>query len=410
MKSVPDLYSEPMEELYPQLLMRAESKIALVVLDGLGGMATTEHPTELTAAKTPNMDALARSGTTGVHTVVSPGITPGSGAGHLAIFGYDPLKYEIGRGALSAAGVGFHLKPGDVAARVNFCTIDDNGAIVDRRAGRIATDLNRELCTKILAGIRLSEDIEVFIETEREHRALLVLRGEGLSPQVSDTDPQLDGLLPLAPKALNADAERTARILADLLEQVRTILVDETANFLLLRGFDTLRDVPSFADRYLLNACGIAGYPMYIGIAKLLGMQVGAAQPSWQEEVRVLEESWAAHDFFYIHQKKTDSAGEDGDFDRKVAGIEEVDATIPAIMALEPDVICITGDHATPSKLMSHSWHPVPFLMAGSRVGVDATTDFNETSAARGGLGQVRGIDLMPLMLAAAGRLAKYGA
>jgi len=399
-----------MTELLPRLVTEAPTKIVLILIDGLGGVRTDERGSELHAARTPNMDRVAREGSSGLHTVIAPGVTSGSGAGHLAVFGYDPLVYELGRGALSAAGVGFPLKPGDVAARVNFCTLDANGVIADRRAGRIPTDENARLCVKVLAGLVPPAGVEVFLETEREHRALLVLRGEGLSPYLLDTDPQVTGLPPRPPTATVPEAVETAARLSDILAQVAVALQGEKANFLLLRGFDTLRELPLFPARYQLRAQGIAIYPMYTGIARILGMDVTTVVGGVTEELDALRDSWADHDFFYFHHKKADSAGEDGDFDRKVVAIEEIDAVIPDIAALNPDVICITGDHATPSQLRSHSWHPVPFVLWGPRVGVDRVEVFDEEAARAGGYGSIMGKDVMGLMLAGAARLIKYGA
>ena len=399
-----------MTEIVPRLVTEGATKIVLVLIDGLGGVRTDERGSELHAARTPNMDRLAREGSSGLHTVITPGVTSGSGAGHLAVFGYDPLVYELGRGALSAAGVGFPLKPGDVAARVNFCTLDANGNIADRRAGRIPTDENARLCVKILSDLVPPAGVEVFLETEREHRALLVLRGEGLSPHLLDTDPQVTGLPPRPPTATVPEAVETAAHLSDILAQVAVALQGEKANFLLLRGFDTLRELPLFPARYQLRAQGIAIYPMYTGIARILGMDVTTVVGGVTEELEALRDSWADHDFFYFHHKKADSAGEDGDFDRKVAAIEEIDAVIPDIAALNPDVICITGDHATPSQLRSHSWHPVPFVLWGPRVGVDRVEVFDEEAARAGGCGSIMGKDVMGLMLAGAARLIKYGA
>jgi 2,3-bisphosphoglycerate-independent phosphoglycerate mutase len=396
-------------ELVPSLAIEADTKIVLLVMDGLGGIRTDERGSELHAAKTPNLDRLAQEGSSGVHTLVSPGITPGSGAGHLALFGYDPRKFDLGRGALSAAGVGFELKPGDVAARVNFCTIDARGIVTDRRAGRISTEENGRLCKEILSQVALGEGIRMSFVPEREHRALLVLQGDDLSPDIGDTDPQQTGVPPLAPRALSTQAQKTAEVVKELLEQVRASLDGETANFILLRGFDSHRQLPSFTERYKAKGMGIAGYPMYIGISRLLGMAVADPQPDFESEVSALESAWGSHDFFYIHQKKTDSAGEDGDFDRKVAAIEEVDATVPRISGLSPDVICVTGDHATPSQLRSHSWHPVPFLLWGPSVGRDGVARFDEESAIDGGFGRQRAVHLMALMLGAANRLAKFG-
>lgn len=397
-------------ELVPSLAVEAGTKIILLVIDGLGGIRTDQRGSELHAARTPHLDRLAREGTSGVHTVVSPGITPGSGAGHLALFGYDPRRYQLGRGALSAAGVGFELKPGDVAARVNFCSLDPDGRIADRRAGRIATEENARLCEEILSRAELGDAVRFSMVPERDHRALLVLHGEGLSPEVADTDPQETGVAPREPEALSPQGKKTAGMLKLLLDQVRIILEDEKANFIILRGFDTRRELPSLSERYKLRAIGIAGYPMYIGISKILGMQVADPQPNFESEVAALESSWASHDFFYIHQKKTDSAGEDGDFDGKVAAIEEVDDLIPRMIALGSDVICVTGDHSTPSQLRAHSWHPVPFVLWGPNVGMDGVDSFDEEAATRGGFGRQRAIHLMGLILGAAGRLAKFGA
>jgi 2,3-bisphosphoglycerate-independent phosphoglycerate mutase len=396
-------------EAFLSLVVPAETKIVMVVMDGLGGIRAAGRGSELAEANTPNLDALALEGSSGVHTVVRPGVTPGSGAGHLALFGYDPLAYALGRGVLSAAGTGFDLLPGDVAARVNFCTLDAAGNVADRRAGRLPTEENQRLCS--LLGEKLAiEGADVFIQAERDHRALLVLRGEGLTPDVADTDPQRTGVPPSPPLPARPAAAKTASIVRELLGQVAEILHGEAANFILLRGFDTLHELPSFADRYSLDACAIAGYPTYAGLARILGMASLPLQPTFADEVAALEQSWRQHDFFYIHQKKTDSAAEDGDFEKKMAAIEEVDAQIPRIRALKPDVICITGDHATPSQLKAHSWHPVPVVMWGPRTGADEATRFDEETARHGALGQIKGTDVMPLMLAAADRLTKFGA
>lgn len=385
-------------------------KIVLFVLDGLGGFRTAERPSELHEARTPNLDRLASEGSSGLHTPVAPGITPGSGAGHLALFGYDPLVYELGRGALSAAGIGFDLRPGDVAARVNYCTLDESGNIIDRRAGRIPTDENARLCEKIRKGVAPPEGCEFFIETEREHRALLVLRGEGLSPEVSDTDPQQNGVPPLDPEATSPEGAATAEALSLMLRGIREVLDGEDANFILLRGFDTQTDLPSLKERYALDGLAIAGYPMYRGVARLLGMTVDDPRSTPDELAQALKTSWDAHGFFYLHYKAPDTAGEDGDFDAKVSAIEEADASIAAMMEVSPDVFCVTGDHATPAVLRSHSWHPVPFIMWGPRVPRDLVERFDEEEARLGGFGQLRGKELMPLMLAAAGRLKKFGA
>ena len=398
-----------MDQLFERLKTPSDSKIVLMVLDGLGGFRTPQRGSELFEAKTPNLDRLAKEGSSGVHTVVAPGVTPGSGAGHLALFGYDPLKWELGRGALSAAGIGFDLQSGDVAARVNFCHLDDEGMVTDRRAGRLPTEENERLCLKIREKMDLG-GVEFFLQTEKEHRALLVLRGEGLSPLITDTDPQAIGVSPLAPAPIDDSAERTAACVRDFLDQAKRVLQGEKANFLLLRGFDTLPDLPSFNQRYGLNGIGIASYPMYRGIARIAGMQVPSSAAGLDGTLQALRESWPSYDFMFVHHKATDSAGEDGDFDRKVAAIEEVDAMMPEVMKLQPDVICVTGDHSTPSQMMEHSWHQVAFVMWGSRIPTDSVETFNEEAARLGGFGSVMAKDLMPHMLAAAGRLMKFGA
>lgn len=396
--------------MVPSIIRRSQSKIVLVVMDGLGGIRTLQRPSEVSQARTPNLDRLAAEGSSGVHTVVAPGVTPGSGAGHLALFGYDPLVFKLGRGTLSAAGVSFDLRPGDVAARVNFCTLDDAGRVTDRRAGRIDTATNERLCGLIMDNIKLEPGVEMFLVTEREHRALLVLRNIGLCPLLRDTDPGVVGLTPHPPAATAPEAELTALLVTRILEQVRLILSGEQANFILLRGFDSQQRLPRFDERYLLNARGIAGYPMYLGIARLLGMSVPSPCAGWDQAVEDLQGSWDEHDYFYLHLKATDSAGEDGDFERKKAAIEMLDATIPAITALGPGVLCVTGDHSTPAALGGHSWHPVPFVMWGPAVGVDTVTRFDEEAARTGNFGHQMAKDLMTFMLAATGRLSTYGA
>jgi len=399
-----------MDELISELVQPAKSKIVLLVLDGLGGFRNAERGSELFEAKTPNLDQLASDGSSGLHTVVGPGVTPGSGAGHLALFGYDPLVYRMGRGALCAAGLGFDLGPLDIAARLNFCTLDDDGNVSDRRAGRISTEVNQRLCDLITQKVDLGERAQLILQPEMDHRALLVLRAEGLSPHVSDTDPQAVGLAPKTPIALAHEAEFTATLLHEMLGQIRTVLKGEQGNFVLMRGFDTLRNLPRFPTVFRLRSLGIAVYPMYTGIARILGMEVAQGMKSWDEQLTNLESNWDGYDFFYIHDKKPDSAGEDGSFERKCAAIEEIDKSIPRLMDLNPDVICVTGDHCTPSFLKGHSWHPVPFLLRGPAVGVDTVTHFNEEEGRHGAFGHVMAKSLMPLMLASAGRLAKFGA
>ena len=392
------------------LMQPADTRIVLIVMDGLGGYATVERGSELEEANTPNLDRLVAEGSAGLVEPVGPGITPGSGPGHLGLFGYDPLEYELGRGALSAAGLDVELKPGDVAARGNLASLDGSGNITDRRAGRIPDDEAAKVVEKLRDGISI-DGVGVVLVPEAQHRVLVVLRGEGLDARVTDTDPQATGVPPLSAEAKTPDAKRTAEVVAELDAQVRKLLAEEPkANALLLRGFDSHRELPSMQQRYGVNPAAVAIYPMYRGIARLVGMEVLPKADDLDGQVAQLKEQWDRFDYFFLHHKYTDSAGEDGDFGRKVAAIETLDAAIPAIGDLGPDVIVVTGDHSTPSQMAAHSWHPVPALMWGARVGRDGTERFGERWCAGGLLGIRPTKDLMPIALAAAGRLAKYGA
>ena len=398
-------------DLAPLARRDATTKILLVVMDGLGGYADAEHGTELEDANTPNLDALAAESVTGLMEPVGPGITPGSGPGHLALFGYDPEVFELGRGALSAAGLDFELQPGDVAARGNFASLDaPTGAITDRRAGRVPDPEASALVDMLQTNVKL-DGVEVFFRHEREHRVLVVLRGDGLDPRVSDTDPQQTGVPPLDPHPIDPQAKRTAELVAELDAQIRALLKDEPkANAILLRGFDTHRELPTFNERYGLLAAAVAIYPMYRGIARLVGMEVRDRPRDLTEQIRVLRESWGNYDYFFLHHKPTDSAGEDGDRPRKITAIEALDAAVPDLRALEPDVLVVSGDHATPTQMAAHSWHPVPTLLWSTRGQRDGVERFGERWCAGGALGIRPTKTLMPIMLAHAGRLQKYGA
>lgn len=391
------------------LLAPNDSKIVVILLDGLGGFSDADGGSELERAVTPNLDTLAREGSCGRAEIVGPGITPGSGPGHLALFGYDPTEFALGRGALSAAGLDVELRAGDVAARGNLCSLNPDGSIKDRRAGRIASEKALPLVERLQREIDLP-GVEVILRHEREHRVLVMLRGDELDPRIGDTDPQRTGVPPLAFTATDPAALRTAELLAELDRQAREILSGEDANAILMRGFDTLEPMPSFQERYGLRAASIAIYPMYRGISRILGMDVQRKAADPLEQVAVLGECWADHDYFFIHHKATDAGGEDGDRDAKVAAIEEIDAIIPAIRELGPDVVMVTGDHATPSQMRAHSWHPVPVLVWGGNTGRDRVEHFGETPCSEGLLGLRRMSEMMPLLLAAAGRLNKYGA
>jgi 2,3-bisphosphoglycerate-independent phosphoglycerate mutase len=397
-------------ELMRELQIANGSKIVMLVIDGLGGLPVEPGGlTELEAAWTPNLDHLAAGSLCGLSMPIGLGITPGSGPAHLALFGYDPLKYEIGRGVLEALGIGFDLHDEDVAARGNFCTVDEKGLITDRRAGRIPTEKNIEL-VKLLRGIRLP-DVQVFVETVKEYRFVLVFRGEGLEGELTETDPQQLGVPLLPVKALVLEAERTAQLFNQWIAQAREILADQRpANMVALRGLAKNPGLPSMEKVYGLRAAAIASYPMYRGVAKLVGMDVLDTGEALEEEVETLRAHFANYDFFFVHVKKTDSAGEDGDFERKVSIIEYVDELVPTILGLEPEVLIVTGDHSTPALLKSHSWHPVPTLLHSRYCRADQTDEFSERGCSRGALGRFLAIDLMPIAMANALRLAKYGA
>ena len=397
-------------DLARQLSVTGESKIMLFVIDGLGGLPHSETGrTELESARTPNLDALAKESVCGFSLPVAPGVTPGSGPGHTALFGYDPLKYSIGRGVLEAAGIDFDLRPQDVAARGNFCTVDGKGLVSDRRAGRITSETCVELCEE-LRKVRL-EGVELFVEPVREYRFVLVLRGDGLSDAVADTDPQGEGAEPLAARARAAAGEATARLVNRFVEEAKRILHDRSpANMLLLRGFARRPDWPSMAEVFKLRPAAVAHYPMYRGLAKLVGMEALPTGPALDDSIATVRENWHRFDYFFVHYKYTDTAGEDGDFDRKVAKLEEADAAIPSLLALKPDVLMVAGDHSTPAVLAAHSWHPVPFLMRAPWTRADGCDAFNEVALQKGSLGTFPAVEALPLAMAHAGRLTKYGA
>jgi len=397
-----------------QSLLNGENhgKIVLLVMDGLGGLPMEDGgKTELEAAHTPNMDALAERSILGLHQGIRTGITPGSGPAHLSLFGYDPLKYQVGRGVLSALGIDFDLHKNDVAARGNFCTVDEQGLVTDRRAGRIPTEITERLCKMLNENVNIP-GVEVFLKPVKDYRFLLVIRGEGLSANIEETDPQIVGEKPLLAKANDKASEKAAEIVQDFVRQAEKILADESpANMLLLRGFASLPDWPMFPEVYGLKAAAIAMYPMYRGVAKLVGMNSLPAAQSYEEEINMLEENWNDYDFFFVHIKKTDSYGEDGNFEKKVHEIEKVDALLPRILALNPGVLIITGDHSTPCVMKYHSWHPVPTLLYAKTCRPDGITSFGERACLQGGLGvRFPAYELMPLALAHAGRLEKFGA
>jgi 2,3-bisphosphoglycerate-independent phosphoglycerate mutase len=401
-------------ELVKTVAQKSDTKIVLLVMDGLGGLPRdVGGPTELEAASTPNMDRLAREGMLGLMHPVGVGISPGSGPGHLGLFGYDPIKYLIGRGVLEAVGIGLRLTRQDVAARGNFCTVDENGRITDRRAGRIPT----EECARMVG---LMEDIglpgiELIVKPVRDYRFALVLRGPGLSAELTETDPQRTGVPPLTvqPCDNSAEARRTAELANQWVERVAERIKNERpANMVTLRGWSREPGLPSLEEVFKLKSAALAVYPMYKGLASLVGMDVIPGLANLDDQIAALEREWKLYDFFFFHYKYTDSRGEDGDFDAKVAEIEKVDRIVPDILAQKPDVLVVTGDHSTPAVLRSHSWHPVPVLFwaPGTTRTNPNVKGFGETQCLLGALGQFKATDLMKLITAHALKQTKYGA
>ncbi len=403
-------------EFIRRLVIPAQTKIVFLVMDGLGGLPVQEGgPTELEAARRPNLDALASRSICGCSVPISAGITPGSGPGHLAMFGYDPCRFIIGRGVLEALGIDFDLQPQDVAGRGNFCSLDAAGNITDRRAGRIPTETCVELSALLNEQVRLP-GVQLFVRPVKEHRFVVVLRGKGLAGDLSESDPQQLGVPPLAIRPLDeaqdkAASQHTADLVNSFADQARRLLAaHHPANMVLLRGLDKRPALPSMQEAFGLRPAAIAVYPMYRGLAKLVGMSALPSGTKLADEFDTLERAWSEHDFFYLHFKYTDSRGEDGDFQAKAAMIEEFDGYIPRVLALKPDVVVVTGDHSTPAALQSHSWHPVPTLLYSRYCRCDDVSQFTERACVHGGLGIFPAVDLMPLALANAMRLTKFGA
>ncbi|MHB1131905.1 MAG: 2,3-bisphosphoglycerate-independent phosphoglycerate mutase [Chloroflexota bacterium] len=397
-------------EVLGSLATKTDTKIILLVVDGLGGMPHIESGlTELETANVPNMDALAAQSVCGLIDPVGPGISPGSGAGHLALFGYDPIRFNIGRGALSAFGLDFELGPNDLAARANFCTMDEQEIVTDRRAGRITTETNREL-SELLRQISIPGN-ETFIVTESGHRVLVVFRGDGLEAEVSGTDPLLVGQPLKEAQPLSPTAQTTADLINRFSNEARRVLAGRhPANAILMRGFAKRPDIPTFQTLYKLTPAAVAAYPMYRGVARLAGMEALPTGNSVAAEFQVVADNWAKYDFFFIHVKYADSAGEDGDFARKVQVLEEVDRSLPTLLQLKPQALVITGDHSTPATLKNHSWHPVPFLLHSPWCIPDKLPSFDERSVRGGALGRFPAVDGMSLMMGYAQKLARYGA
>lgn len=397
------------EDLARELSQQTDSKIVLVVMDGVGGLPA-EGKSELEAARKPNLDGLAKQAVCGLADPVMMGITPGSGPSHLALFGYDPLRYRLGRGILEALGSGVDVGRNDLVARGNFATVRE-GLVADRRAGRIPTEENVRICEYLNGHLPEREGVEVKVFPGKEHRFVARFTAEGLADALSDADPQKEGRAPLPTTPEKPEAAKAAAIVNRFLDDVADTLRDEPkANAALLRGFSKFPSIPAMQALFKLRPAAVANYPMYKGLAKLLGMEVLSVGAETSDLFVALERSWAEHDFFYVHYKRTDSTGEDGNFAAKVSAIEALDPFIPRLVALKPDVLVVTSDHSTPSALKGHSWHPNPFLLLSPTAGTDDVAAFAERACAKGYLGRFRSISAMPLMLAHALKLQKFGA
>jgi 2,3-bisphosphoglycerate-independent phosphoglycerate mutase len=398
------------EEVLQSLVVQTESKLLMVVIDGIGGLPVHGR-TELEAAKIPNLDRLASKSVCGLIDPISYGITPGSGPSHLALFGYDPFRYEIGRGVMEALGIGLKLTKDDLTARGNFATMDENQIIVDRRAGRISTEKNQEICQFLQKEIEEVDGIRISIYPGKEHRFVVVFQGKQLRDDLTDADPQKDGKKANGTEGLSPEAQTTAAIVNDYLKRATEVLKPfYPANTILLRGFSKIPDIPAMSDRFKLRPAAIATYPMYRGLATLVGMEVLETGETIKEEVEILKRYFDRYDFFYLHFKKPDMAGEDGDFRMKMKAFGEIDRILPSILKLKPDVLVITGDHSTPSLLKSHSWHPNPILLYSKYIRPDGTRRFTERHCQKGGLGRFPAVDVIPLMLANGLKLKKFGA
>jgi 2,3-bisphosphoglycerate-independent phosphoglycerate mutase len=405
-----------LDSVYSNLTIKTGAKLALVVMDGLGDIATqaSNYLTPLEAARTPNLDALSKDSAQGRMIPVAPGITPGSGPGHLGLFGYDPLEFEVGRGVIEALGLGLELKAGDVAARANFCTVDDKGLVTDRRAGRIPTEKCEELCALLASKIKKLGDTQVIIKAGKEHRFVIIFRGKGLEGPLTDSDPNREGLPISAVKPHNAKSlkqKKAAKLVGDFYKAALPLLKGkQPANGFLMRGIAHQPEIPTFEDRYQLRAAALAVYPMYKGLAQLVGMKKIEGPQTIREQFERYVAEYDQHDYFFIHYKYTDKSGEDGDFEAKKKAIEELDAALPVLLRKKPDVLAITGDHSTPCAIKGHSWHPQPVLLHSVFSGSDKLERFTETGANVGSLGIFDAKFLIRLMQANAKMFDKFGA
>ncbi len=405
----------------------------LVILDGLGDriIPALKGKTPLQAAKTPTFDRLAMEGQNGLMDVLGPGITPGSDAAHLTLFGYDFKESYPGRGPLEALGAGLPSKPGDVAFRSNFATVDDNLVVIDRRAGRDFTDDEHRALEDALKGIEI-DGVKVHFVATVEHRGAIVLEGEGLSGEISDIDPHETGKKILESKPDVPEARKTADVVNKLVKLTYERLRDSdlnklreqrglpAANVLLLRGPGKHAQIPTLKERYGISSVCLAGGALYIGCAKYVGMdyipvegQTGTIDTNFDNIAKkAIEVIKSGVNYLFIHIKATDNASHDGNHEEKVLAIERTDTMVGKILAEVRDkvVIALTGDHTTPVLVGEHTCDPVPILFWSNFIRPDSVKQFSEIDAPHGALHSIRGIDVMPLLLGYAGYIEKIGA
>jgi len=410
------------------------SKVLIVLLDGLGDRPSRSlnGMTPLQMAHKPGLDELAAEGITGIMDPVAPGIPVGSDTGHLSILGYDPYRYYTGRGPLEALGAGMDLRPGDVAFRVNFATVGDDWTVIDRRAGRISTEEARalgEAIREMAAGFDSEFRFE-FLSTV-EHRGVLVMRGDGLSDEVTDVDPHREGVkaeMP-RPRSQTPEAERTARELERFLRRAREVLESHPlnvervkkglrpANAILPRGAGKMPKLPSLRERFGVSSVVIAGGALYRGVCRAAGMDVrivptatGTLNTDLNAKFNAAFESLRTYDLVFLHIKGTDTASHDRNPAVKASFIEKVDRELRArIDQLQDVVVCVTGDHTTSSIDGRHHGDPVPILIWGEGVRRDKVVRFDEVSCADGALGRIRGLDVMNVLMDLVGRVEMFG-
>ena len=399
------------------LVQETESRIVLLVIDGVGDIPHPDHgfKTPLEVAKTTNLDKLAKKSVLGRLVPVHYGITPGSGPGHLGLFGYDPRNYVLGRGVMEALGLDIQLFPSDVAARGNFVTLDSNGTIINRRGGkgdeRLKTEETARRVELLTSKVDKILSIEILVTGGLDHRFVAIFRGREMRSNMTDSDPQKEGQPILKIRALDSNSQISAQIANEFILRANRALADyEYGNGIVLRGFSKRPNWPSMKQRFKLNCCAIAEYPMYRGLAQVLGMDKVSAGPTPKEAFQAYVDNYKKYTFFFIHVKKSDSYGESGQFENKVKVIEEVDAALPTLFEKMPECLVITGDHSTPVYMKSHSWHPVPLLIHSDVCGADQAKKFTENECNIGGLSTFPSRHLMNVILANAGKLSKYGA